>query len=103
MEALLEELDVEQVRWRSLELFDDRQEVGQRSDWLEGRCVFWSEGAPGDGKDEGRSDNAERHLLVEEALGEASIVLSWPFRCVWQLDVAFEECGHKWPMVDGVI
>jgi hypothetical protein len=103
METLLEELDEEHVRWGSLELFDDRQEVGQRSDRLEGRCVFRSEGTPGGGEDKGCSDNVQRHLLVEEAPGEASVVLSWPVRCVWQLDVALEDRGDIPSRIDGVI
>ncbi len=63
---------------------------------------MWSEGSPGGCEDKRRFDDVQGHLLVEETRGEASIVATWPIRCVWQLDVAFEECGHIRPRIDGV-
>jgi len=103
VETLFEEVDVERVGSCSLELFDDRQEVGQCSDRLEGRRVFRSEGSPGGCEDERCFDDVQWHVLVEEPCGEASIVATWLVRCVWHLDVAFEECGHILPLIDGFI
>jgi hypothetical protein len=68
------EPDDERVEGCSLELFDDRYEVRQRTDWLEGRRIVWSESTSAGGKNEGSLHGVQRRSLFEETFGEATII-----------------------------
>ncbi len=73
IELRLEVLQIAGVGWIQADLVEQRKDIGEGSDGVEGSGVLGAEGAPDGGQEEGGVDLLEGNAAIVEDAGQAPI------------------------------